>query len=314
MISPCRTVLAALFLVVAARAAGDGRSWGWRQTPTPHFFISHQNTWLPAGFIMGVERVHFRLRMDLGLFSPWMSKEKINLFVYADQESFLAGEFAPPRWSNGLAIYDRKAVALPAVKDSRKMLSVMAHETTHLLFDGYWRQARRAPPSWLSEGLAMLEEAESPERPETSVWYRQMSVLDPKSFPNLEAFFAVTADKGPKNDQAAVEKWYVQAYSVTHFLLRKHSRLQFKSFCAALREGKPVGRALWLTYRYRRVADLDGKWRAWLSEPLHKRRVALVAMTPPIEESAPGPTGLNPWLFKRFETLFQRPQAASAGQ
>ena len=127
-----RAALLAVLLVVPARAARDGQSWDWHQSNTPHFIINHQATWLPPGFSMGVEKVHSRLRMDLGMFSPWMAKEKINLFIYADHETYLAGEFTPPKWSNGLAVYERKAVAIPTMKDPRKMISVMAHESTPL--------------------------------------------------------------------------------------------------------------------------------------------------------------------------------------
>ena len=176
--------LLAVLLLAATAGARDGQGWNWRESQTPHFLINHQATWLPAGFSMGAERVHSRLRMDLGMFSPWMSKEKINLYIYRDQEAYLAGEFAPPKWSNGLAIYERKAVVMPTMKDPRKMVQVMAHETTHLLFDSYWREVRREPPAWINEGLAMLEEAESPDRPETSTWYQQMTYIDPK----LDAF------------------------------------------------------------------------------------------------------------------------------
>ncbi len=259
---------------------------------------------------MGAERAHSRLRRDLGMFSPWMSKEKINLFIYADQASFLAGEFSPPKWSNGLAIYDRKAVAMPAMKDPRKLLSIMVHETTHLLFESYWRQAHREPPSWINEGLAMLEEAESPDRPESSGWYQQMSVLDPAQFPDLEIFFTVTPTRDISDEQAA-SKWYVQAYSVTHFLLRKHSQLQFKSLCAALRDGKPVADALWLAYRYKRIADLDKKWRAWLSDPVHKRRVAALSgeARKGLDERSVEQDERKSPSFKGFSTSFPRPKA-----
>lgn len=301
----------AVILLAGTAGAREDKGWEWRQTLTPHFVIKHQTSWLPAGFSMGAERVHSRLRMDLGMFSSWMSKEKINLYIYADHETFLAGEFSPPKWSNGLAIYDRKAVAMPTMKDPRKMVSVMAHETTHLIFDGYWREAHKEPPAWINEGLAMLEEAESPDRPETSVWYQQMTVVDPAKFPDLQTFFGVTPTKDLHNDSAAVGEWYIQAYSVTHYLLRKHSRLQFKSLCAALRDGKPIADALWLTYRYKRVSDLDRKWRAWLAEPIHKRRVAALSLEARkgMDEGAVGKAGLKSSTFKSFSTSFTRRQA-----
>jgi len=305
-----RATLLAVLLVVPARAARDGQDWSWRQSQTPHFIINHQTPWLPAGFTMGAEKVHSRLRMDLGAFSPWMAKEKINLYIYRDQESYLAGEFSPPKWSNGLAIYDRKAVALPVMKGTRKLLSIMAHETTHLLFNSYWQEAHRSPPAWINEGLAMLEEAESPERPETSLWYQHMSAADPKRFPDLAVFFEITPTKDLHNNNAAVAEWYVQAYSVTHYLLRKHSRLQFKSLCAQLRDGKPIADALWLTYRYKKVSDLDKKWRAWLADPAHKRRVAAISQSARevADEEAEAKPGLKSSAFKSFSTGIGRPQ------
>jgi len=306
-----RLVIFIFLLAAAPAAAREDTGWDWRQTLTPHFVIKHQSPWLPAGFTMGAEKVHSRLRMDLGMFSSWMSKEKINLYVYADQESFLAGEFKPPKWSNGLAIYERKAVAMPTMKDPRKMISVMAHEATHLIFDGYWKEAHREPPSWINEGLAMLEEAESADRPETSIWYQQMTMIEPRQFPDLETFFSITPTKDLHN-QASVGEWYIQAYSVTHYLLRKHSRLQFKSLCAALRDGKPIADALWLTYRYKRVSDLDKKWRLWLSEPIHKRRVAALAgdSRKGMDETAVGKAGGKASNFQSFSTGFTRRKAA----
>jgi len=101
---------------------------------------------------------------------------------------------------------------------------------------------------------------------------------------------------------------------VTHYLLRKHSRLQFKSLCGALRDGKPVADALWLTYRYKKVSDLDKKWRAWLADPAHKRRVAALAgdARKGVDEEPVGKTGLKSPSFKSFTTGFAHPKASDA--
>ena len=265
-----------LLLWAASASAGSRPEDSWRETPTPHFAVKHEGAWLPPGLTMGIERVHSRLRMDLGMFSPWMAKEKINLYVYENREAYLEGSFKPPAWSNGLAIYEAKAVAIPVMKDIRKQLQVMAHETTHLLFDSYWREAGKNAPIWLNEGLAMVQEADSPAKPETSVWYLAMASTDTARFPRLETFFAAKpSDFNGRDD--VVSLWYLQAFSVTHFLLRKHSRLQFKGFCGHLRDGKPVAEALWLSYRYRTVPDLEARWRAWLADPSHRRKAEAVA-------------------------------------
>lgn len=267
----------AVFLAAGASAAPAEKGWDWRETSTPHFHILHQDTWLPAGLTIGIERIHFRLGMDLGTFSPWMAKEKISLYLYRDLQSYVRGEFSPPPWSNGVAIYDKRAVAIPTMKETGQMLRVLAHETTHLLFVSYFREGHRDPPSWVNEGLAMLEEADSPERPQTSQWYQNMVETDPRKWTPIDRFLEINPTKDLHDDKAMVAGWYVQAYSVTHFLVRKHSRLQFKSFCAALRDGKTSGEALKSVYHYRSIQDFEKKWRAWLSDPMHKRRVEALA-------------------------------------
>ena len=72
--------LACFFAVLwaaSASAAPAEKSWGWKETSTPHFHIHHEETWLPPGLTIGIERIHFRLGMDLGAFSPWMAKERL---------------------------------------------------------------------------------------------------------------------------------------------------------------------------------------------------------------------------------------------
>lgn len=250
---------------------------GWRETSTPHFRIYHQETWLPPGLTIGIERIHFRLGMDLGTFSPWMAKEKIALYVYRDLQSYVGGQFSPPPWSNGVAIYAKKAVAIPTMKESKQMLRVLAHETTHLLFVSYFREQHRDPPSWVNEGLAMLEEADSPEKPQTSQWYQSMVATDPGKWFPIEDFLQINPTKDLNDDKSQVALWYVQAYSITHFLVRKHSRLQFKAFCAALRDGRSSAEALKSVYHFRSLKEFDKAWRAWLSDPTHKRRVEALA-------------------------------------
>lgn len=271
--------LAALLAALLAEpaAAVPQKGWDWRETTTPHFRVLHQSTWLPPGLTIGVERIHSRLRMDLGAFSPWMARERLSLYVYSDLQAYVAGEFKPPAWSNGVAVYEKKAVVLPAMKEPSQMLRVIAHEGTHLLFVSYFREARRDPPSWINEGIAMVEEAESRDRPETSQWYQNMAEMSPSSWYPMDRFLGISPTKDLHDDKKDVSAWYVQAYSVTYFLVRKHSNLQFKSFCAHLRDGKSASEALWLVYRYRDIRDFERKWRAWLEDPIHKRRVAALA-------------------------------------
>ncbi|MDE2143626.1 MAG: hypothetical protein KGJ84_14555 [Elusimicrobia bacterium] len=265
--------LLALLLAARASASPAEQGWDWRETSTPHFIVRHQDTWLPPGLTIGIERIHFRLGMDLGTFSPWMAKDKINLYLYRDLQSYVAGEFSPPPWSNGVAIYDKKAVAIPSMATTPQMLRVLAHETTHLLFVSYFQEKHVQPPSWVNEGLAMLEEADSPERPQTSQWYQSMVAMDPAKWFPIDDFLEINPTKDLHDNKTKVAEWYVQAYSMMNFLVRKHSRLQFKNFCSLLRDGKTSEEALMLAYRFRSTADFNHQWRNWLNDPMHKRRV-----------------------------------------
>jgi hypothetical protein len=267
-------ILAAALAARASAAPSAQRGWEWRETLTPHFRVLHQSTWLPPGMTIGLEHINFRLRMDLGMFSNLSGKDRANIYLYKDMDSYVRGEFSPPPWSNGVAIYDKNAVAIPAMKETYQMLRVLAHENTHLIFVKYFREGHRDPPSWVNEGLAMLEEADSPTKPETSAWYQNMVETDPRRWFPMDQFFQLNPTKDLQDDKALVAIFYVQAYSITNFLVRKHSHLQFKAFCDKLRDGKSVEDALRLAYQYRSVQDFEKRWRAWLADPTHKRRVA----------------------------------------
>lgn len=260
---------ALLFLLPAAAAA----AWDWHTSLSPHFEVRHEHAFMPPGFLMGLERLHGRLRFDLAQFSPWMSRERLKLYLYRDQASYANGEFKPPPWSNGISMYDKRLVAVYDQQDRKKLLEVVSHETTHLLFESYWGELGRRPPSWLNEGLAMVEEAEA-RQAEKSDWFRAMAARDPRSFLPLEKVFALSPTGELKRDKTGVEQWYVQSYSLVYFLLRGHSRLQFKSFCGKLRDGVPVEQALWLSYRYRTIPALEKAWRAWLTGPEVRRALS----------------------------------------
>lgn len=259
-------MLAGRLILALACAAGD---WSWHETLSPHFAVRHQVAFMPGGFTMSLERLHSRLRLDLAMFSPWMSRERLKLYLYKDRESYLAGEFKPPPWSNGISMYHERTVAVHDQPDRRKLMDVIAHETTHILFESYWGEAGRTAPSWLNEGLAMVEEADVDERSE---WFRAMADLGRKRrIPFAE--FARIAPASDLHKKAEVETWYVQAYSIAYFLLRQHSRLQFKNLCASLRDGKPLDEALWLAYRYRGLAQLEKAWLHWLRDPQLRKRM-----------------------------------------
>jgi hypothetical protein len=254
----------ALLLLAASLGCGlSAESGFWHATLSPHFEVSHEAAFMPGGFTMKLERLHSRLRLDLAPFSPWMSKERLKLYLYKNRGSYAKGEFEPPEWSNGVSIYEKRLVAVYDQPDRAKLLEIIAHETTHLLFESYWGESGKKAPTWLNEGLAMVQEAEI-DRAEKSDWHAAMTLLPRQGHIRVADFVKMAPTEDLKNDSARVQTWYVQAYSVSYFLLRKHPRLSFKTLCGLLRDGKPLDEALWLAYRYRGAAQLEKAWLKWL--------------------------------------------------
>jgi hypothetical protein len=260
---------------------------------------------------MNLERMHSRLRMDLGMFSPWIAKDRIKLYLYKDIPSFLSGEFNPPTWSNGLALYEIKTVAVPDNPDSKALLRVISHETTHLLFEGYWHEAgRKNPPSWLNEGLAMMEEDGSPERPERSPWFQSMVLSKPGSLMPMEKFVVLNPAED-LHDPSIVGDFYVEAYSLTYFLFRGHQRLQFKNFCEQLRDGRSLEQSLWLAYRYHDLQSLEKDWRRWLGRSEMRLKVERARAEAPEQTPSEGrkskdgsmPSGFTP--MQSFKSLLE---------
>jgi len=255
---------------------------------------------------MELGKMHSRLRLDLAMFSPWIAKERIDIYLYANPVSYVQGEFSPPEWSNGIALYARKLIVSHEQPEIAKMHSVLAHEMSHLLFEGYWAEKKQNPPVWLNEGLAMMEEASDPAKPESSDWHRAMWVLADGNVIPLRKFFSLspTKDMG-KADKDSVSYWYVQAYSIVYFLYREHTRLQFRNFCTLLREGKTLKEALWKAYRYPSMEKFSQQWQAWLNKPelraKIKPRAAAVAASAPVPKGAGGKPGLRNVGFKNFQ-------------
>jgi hypothetical protein len=96
-----------------------------------------------------------------------------------------------------VAVYDKNAVAIPTMRETSQMLRVLAHENTHLIFVKYFREGHRDPPSWVNEGLAMLEEADSPDKPETSVWYPEHGRHEPPELVPDGPVLRALPDQGP---------------------------------------------------------------------------------------------------------------------
>ena len=254
-------VLITLFFAMPAHAEmGGEKAASWHEIVSPHFRIFHEANWTPAGIVLELEKIHGMLRLDMSIFSPWMATEKAKIYIYANQKSYVEGEFKPPQWSRGLAIYEKRCIVIYDDGNRESLRSVCSHELTHLFFESFFAETGRMPPLWLNEGLAVMMEDRSAGA--NGPWTGALKSIVPARLHPLKEHFAITNMTDNGNSQA-VSDWYLESFGAVKFLFRS-SRLPFKNFCTALRNGVTVDQALWNVYRYRGAADMDTAFHNWL--------------------------------------------------
>ncbi len=234
----------------------------WHVKSSPHFEIYHESSWSPASISLEMEKMYASMRMGMAMFAPWMVKEKAKIYIYGSQDSYLNGEFNPPKWSKGLAYFSKKTIVVYDTGDTAKLKAVIAHELGHLYFEGYFGEKLKYPPQWLNEGLAVYMEETA--FPEGGPWGQALAYFpEARRFP-FDKFFDLKIDQ--LDSDAKISDWYLQAYGAVMYLYRPGQRLQFKGFCEALRSGESLPDALWKYYRVGSGGDFARKWGAWLQE------------------------------------------------
>jgi len=248
----------------------------WHTKISPHFEIMHESVWSPGPIALEMEKMYSSMRLNLAMFAPWMVKEKAKIYIYSSQATFLNGEFKPPKWSKGLAYVSKRTIIVYDTGDIGKLKAVIAHELTHLYFEGYFAEKLKYPPQWLNEGLAVYMEESA--YPDGGPWSRALAYFPPARRVPFEKFFNLKIDQ--LDSDGKIADWYLQAYGSVLFLYRPATRLQFKSFCEAVREGMVLDDALWRNYRLGSGPDFGKKWSAWLDEYARPDKDGILSASP----------------------------------
>lgn len=245
---------------VPARAA----SWpedGWPARTTLHFRFLHPDPGLDPAYTREVERVHRALWNELGGFSVWMKTRRVDFYLYRDRDSYAAGSFKPPAWSQGVAIPPSSRSTPRFATFVGVPTQTVAHELSHLFFGAYWAEVGRRAPRWLDEGVASVIGGDEAVRRRRG-FDAPVRVSSPRP---LREF--VTVEPGADTPQAQVGPWYRQAESLALFLMRGPKPFRFAALCRALRDGEDAERALLRTYSYRSLEALESAWLAWMRPP-----------------------------------------------
>jgi hypothetical protein len=266
-----------LALALAAAAPSSASESDWSSSRSMHFVIHHESPRLPMGFTGSVEAGHRKVSAELSSLATWLVAEKIDVYLYRNTDSYHAGRFHPPAWSDGIALTPNRPGAPKGIAVFEGVSGpTFAHELSHLVLGSWFLESGRRPPRWLDEGLAMLVESElAVGRPIES----GPSVQDPEP---AESFTASQPGRDASSER--VNAWYAQAESMTRFLKRAKSPFQFPRLCRALRDGDKLEHALFTIYAFRSLKEFETAWRAWASS----RGPGLVGEARPSLPSAPG--------------------------
>lgn len=232
---------------------------GFVRSDSRHFTVFAEQYAASERFIELIENLHSNLMLDLAPFSPWASSERTMIFLFKNQDTYrrVTGR---PVWSGGASSVGKRKLF---VYESEELSGIVAHELTHIYFDGFFL-AGTTDPLWLSEGMATLVQVERGLAAPN--WLREnLERLEQGDGFPIEKLIAVTSTAGWPD--AKVRLWYAQSYSIVRFLIRTQYRSSFYKFSAHLRDGRPAPEALYRAYGapYTRMVALEHAWRYELS-------------------------------------------------
>ena len=232
---------------------------GFAQSVTPHFIVYAEQYPASDRFLELIESLHGNLMLDLAPFSPWASRERVTILLFKSQDTYrrVTGR---PAWSGGASSVPKRKVY---VYESEELPGILAHELTHIYFDGFFLGGT-TDPLWLSEGMATLVQVER--GLSAPNWLREnlLRLERGEGFP-LEEMVEATGTAGWPDER--VRLWYAQAYSVVRFMIRTQYRSSFYKFSSHLREGRPAAESLYRAYGapYTRLKALELAWRYEMS-------------------------------------------------
>jgi hypothetical protein len=232
---------------------------GFQKSVTRHFNVYSEQTPASGALLELIENIHGNLMLDLAPFSPWANDQRVSVFLFKNQETYrrMTGR---PAWSGGASSVAKRKVYL---FESDELPGIMAHELTHIYFDGFFLDGT-TDPLWLSEGMATLVQVERGLAAPN--WLREnLAILQSGGGIPIDEFSAATTTAGWPDEK--VRLWYAQAYSLVRYLIRTQYRSSFYKFAEYLREGRPTPEALYRAYGapYTRMRALEIAWRHEIS-------------------------------------------------
>jgi hypothetical protein len=218
-----------------------------------HFIIEGYNESDLRTISSSAESIYNKIGNDTGLYS-FLAGLTFSIVVYKDREEYLQ-KTHQPTWSHSVDVSTAIYTYVGAATDP-----VMAHEITHLIFNGYMGD-RAATFRWLNEGLAMYEEVSKMSTGDASAFQTSLNQnLKQTKMP----FSSMTFFTPSTEEKRETDAWFQQVESVVSFIIAQgNSPLAFGATIGELKNGADFDRAISDNYgsKWRNLADLENQWK-----------------------------------------------------
>lgn len=259
----------AAFTAPAGYAEEKTEQIRWNEKTSDHFIVRYLED---ASFAEDVsdlaEQYYKNINSDLGMdkvvkakhLSFWLWDDRCIIYLYRNQEEYV-GSTGAPAWSGGFVKYKERIIHSYAGAETF-LNSVLPHEMAHILFREFVGFDNPEVPLWLDEGVAQYAEPKKREAALTAL------VENVKHYNTLKyiRFSQLNKMRLGGAPVEVVQLFYAQAISTVHYLITDQGKSRFVDFCANLRDGYPVDRALSFATgsEISSLDDLEDGWKSFM--------------------------------------------------
>lgn len=194
----------------------------------------------------------------------WTWENRAKIFVAKDKNLFQES-FSCPAWSAACVDYVHKEVF--TYPDQVNFDAVLAHELTHIIFYEYTKNI--AVPLWFNEGVALYIQ----ENKADTKWfgdkfplYLRRIIKDTKYISFTEILNVDSAELDSKS-QLYVNIFYIQAYAMVDFLIKKYGRDGFAYFLYKLRDSRDFKAAMISSFEgLSTPEEFEERWKDFYQE------------------------------------------------
>lgn len=229
---------------------------GFFSALTNNYLIYREQLSITPDLKKFLEELHGNFVLDIVPFSMFSKFNRVFLMLFRTKKTYSTYTHKPS-WSVATTDIEAQSVY---ILENNDFEGNFVHELTHIYYDGFFVPS--VCPLWLSEGFAVYMQTQA-QTPAAQAWLRKNTDLFKSGeYIDFNEFLHTESLRNyPKRE---VVMWYAQAYSVVNFLLKTKSRDEFYQFSKNIKEGMPLGRALYRAYGmpFNTSEALEYAWQA----------------------------------------------------